>query len=181
MESVVTSKAYALACELAKILPELTDSALALSLIEQLCQELKPFEPTHNPARDAVALKKSIEQEEARVKAAKDALAKRLEATQAEMLENGVSNQKVDGTTFYQSRLIRANIKAADMEPACKAILRHRKDSPRALVKYSINATSLTAWVRELPRNEDEEPILPSWLAPFITLQLGWETRMRKA
>lgn len=182
MARLGTEEAYTIAAELKKLLPEVTNSPHILNMVDRLCSLLEPYAPTSDAIQDTVALKKAIEEAESIVKENKAALEKRKEVAQEEFIDRGISTAKVGTTTLYQAHIIRANIEAAKMQEACTAIVEHadaEDAGPTELVRFTINANSLTAWVREQERDENDMPILPKWLVPYVKIHSGYELRTR--
>lgn len=94
-----------------------------------------------------------------------------------EWFEEGRESEKINGRTIYRTHNIRAYIKVAKIEEAVP-ILKAREDT-NGLPKMGVNSNSLTAWVKELERDQNDKPIIPEELKGYIDISDKWELVVR--
>ena len=79
-----------------------------------------------------------------------------------EFAADGMQRATMQGHTIYLHRSIVANVAAGCMQLVCEAL---PKIGGADLVKETVNAQTLAAFVREMKRDLDDLPILPPELA----------------
>lgn len=96
------------------------------------------------------------------VKRCEDALEKakkrRAEAEERALKEcerHGVSKLKIDGTTVFLKRSVRASIKGGHRDDA---VLAFEQEGLGSLVTHTLNAQTISAYVREREREGEEVP-----------------------
>lgn len=125
------------------------------------------------------------------LKAELDDVNKRIEtlgdACQIEFAENGIDSMRCAHGTLYVARTLWAGavqVEGADgkthgdAERTAEAL---RRAGLEWMVKPSFNVQTLSAWVREQPRDEQGEIILPDALKGNISITEKPEIRLRKA
>ena len=94
------------------------------------------------------------------------------EKLEAELCEEfaaaGIQNISIDGATVFLARQIWASPAAGQGEALARAM---RTIGMGDLVKETVNANQLSAFVRELPRDTDDMPILPAALAGLVCVR----------
>lgn len=126
--------------------------------------------------RRYVALDKDIDDLEAQAKKLKAEKKELEEQLIAEFERNGMQNMRIDDRTVYLNELV---VSRADQEmggvTALAAVLRaHAPD----IVKESVNANSLSSWVRDL-QNAGEE--IPEEVKKHLVIQSVFSLKIRKA
>lgn len=96
--------------------------------------------------------KEEFEAAEAKVNEAKAKLIQAFDAHQVDKVSTG-------GKTIYRWSQWRASISAPNQPEAFEAL---RAAGVGDLIKETVNAQSLSAWVREQPKAADDTPILPN-------------------
>lgn len=97
--------------------------------------------------------------------------------------EEGVQNIKLeDGRTIYLYSQLRAGgwkdeSGAVHTEVTAQALTEAGFDD---LVSVTVNSNTLSAWVREQPRDELNRPILPDGLGDKMTIYTLYDVRVRK-
>jgi len=102
------------------------------------------------------------------------------EALKDKMAEEGLEQLRARNHTIYFHRNIYA--KMLDESPGRRDLLRKLKAhaETRPLVKESVNSNTLSAWVRELPLDEDNMPIIPRRLNGLLGASDKISLRTRK-
>ena len=112
------------------------------------------------------------------------------EPLRMQMAEHGVSNMRAGGLTVYINRQLWAGgAKVEVTQPdGTVAVVNDRQITCDALiaagqgqfVEPSFNVNTVSAWVRELPQDDNGAPILPPELVGKISVAERYQLRTRK-
>jgi len=106
------------------------------------------------------------------------------EALVEEYQQQGLQRMTVDGVTIYLAEEIWAGgmktvingIETVDRQGTCNALI---DAGYPEFVKVDFNVNTVSAWVRELDRNENGDPILPVMLEGRINIAHVWKLKTR--
>lgn len=112
----------------------------------------------------------AIRAEEERLKEERLKLEERLTE---QMGEEGIQSLSINGRTVY----LRSEIWAAATDVSALEAY----PETAQLVKPTVNGQTLSAWVRELPRDDNDHPILPPAVAEAVRVSTPIKIGSRKA
>jgi hypothetical protein len=98
------------------------------------------------------------------------------DAIREDLIEAGISSINIDGAKVYINRQIWASPDGEGAFEAMKGV-----EGFDILVKPSVNTQSLSAVVRELPKDKDGMPILPAELVGKIKVREVFDLRGPKS
>lgn len=131
------------------------------------------MDSTIDKARRLIALDNERSELESRLTELKEERRKLEEALVDEMAENGMQSLRADGCTVYVRREIWAS---------CQDIGAIGEFPATALfVKPSVSGQTLSAYVRELPRDEEDNPIIPDPIRDAVKVSVVHKIGSRKA
>lgn len=126
-------------------------------------------------ARRYAALVARKRELEAELRAIQDQLNEMEPALVEGFVEAGVQHLRVDGQTIYLQQEIWASPTDGDYDALCDALVRAGLGD---MVVRRVHHQTLTAWVREL-RKADEE--IPEEVRPYLKVSETYRIRVRKA
>lgn len=176
---------YEAAWELYKLLPELTTSELALTLINTVVSGIGPIE-----ASDDVGLMLGLTTRKKRLRGELDTVNSQIRSVSdsivEEWKEEGTTKTTRNGRTAYLYHSIYASPELGDdenpdHERMCAALI---ANGHKDIVQERVNAQALSALVRDRDNFERDEstdlPILPPSMAAAIKVSDDFEIRVRK-
>lgn len=98
-----------------------------------------------------------------------------------QMMDSGIQNMKTPfGTIYLHSQVWASYPKNDDGEPQYQDANEALKEAGLGtFVNERFNSNTLSAWVRELPRDDMENPILPEQLKGKLDVATKWGVRAR--